>query len=177
MYRTTFQPSMIVTDEYLLTRAKLVSLTMSSKLILFHKIAPTLLNQTCFSTIFTIFFTRKLSSVDHRDYQHTFSSTSRNACIALLFSCFSICVQWINMRNHYYHHYRTTSISLLHRLSTAWAVCLMSRMSLYQKIIFKHCNYKDRSGHLHYLTDAETSFRKCLSSFHTYTCNSISTQV
>jgi hypothetical protein len=78
----------------------------------YHKIAPALLNQTCLSTIYTNSFTRKLSSVNHRDDHHTFSSTSRNASIALLSSCFSICIQWIHMRNHYYHHYRIMSISL-----------------------------------------------------------------
>jgi hypothetical protein len=57
------------------------------------------------------FFTRKMPSVNHRVDHHTFSSISRNASIVLLFSYFNICIQWIHMRNHYYH-YRTTSISL-----------------------------------------------------------------
>ena len=58
------------------------------------------------------FFTRNLSSLNCRDDCSTFSSTSWNASIALLFSCFSIYTKCIHMRNPYYHHYRTRSILL-----------------------------------------------------------------
>ena len=96
--------------------------------------------------------THSISTVNCAGDCSTFSSTSRNASIALLFSCFNICIHWICMTNPNYHHYTARSISahmrqkLMHTISNS-------------KFDFQGSTYKLK-------VKQQKEFKKCHNEYH-----------